>query len=61
MLIGENMRDNHACIGIDGQMQFTLGAARLGAMFFFQPLYCAKDLQTCAVNEHMQRSLWCGW
>lgn len=29
MLIGENLGNNHSTVGVDGQIQFTPGAARL--------------------------------
>src|ERR1700716_3332498 len=50
VLIREGLRYDHAVGGIDRQMEFAPFAARLRAVFRFQPLTRSVDLQAGAVD-----------
>ncbi len=58
VLIRQGLCHDHAADGIDRQMQFAPCPARLHAMFRLQPLSRPIDLQTGAVDQYVQRTMW---
>lgn len=46
-----------AAVGIQRQVQFAPTPAGFGTMLFFQPLACAVDLQTGAVDEDVDGTI----
>jgi len=56
ILVGHDLGDDLAAVGIQCQMQFTPASPRPGTMVFLQPLAGAVDLKPGAVDEDVHRS-----
>lgn len=57
ILIGQALGDDLAAVGVERQMELAPSPAQSGAVLVFQPLTGALDLQSGAVDQHMQRAV----